>query len=175
MRITAFIEYCAIAAGILAIVAGKYFALHKGVELGLFLIGAGFILAGFESVYTRQASPRSSDYGWANWSGASAIILGLMEILVGAALVGCAYGEKQRPLAGLARLSHRAPWSGARRLRITGNRHRVASGHRSGKKRWRSALHLRRNATYLRRHRSANTRHRCDWFRRMGMVRSSRL
>jgi len=93
VRITAFIEYCAIVAGILAIVAGKHFALHKGVELGLFLMGGGFILAGFESVYTRQASPRFSDYEWANWSGASATILGLMEILVGAALIGCAYAQ----------------------------------------------------------------------------------
>lgn len=93
MRLTAFIEYCAIAAGIIAIVAGKHFALHKGVELGLFLIGLGFMLAGLESVYTRQVSPRFSDYGWAHWSGASALILGLMEILVGAALVGCAYAQ----------------------------------------------------------------------------------
>ena len=91
MRLTAFIEYCAIVAGAVAIVAGKYFSLHKGVELGYFLIGAAFVLAGLTSVYARQTSSPFSNSGANNWYGARAVILGLMQLVAGAALIGSAY------------------------------------------------------------------------------------
>ena len=93
MRITAFIEYCAIVIGILAILADKYLALPKGVELGGALIGIGFVLAGLEAFFTRQMSLRFSDYGWDDWIGAPSIIVGLMELLVGLALIGGAYAQ----------------------------------------------------------------------------------
>ena len=91
MRLTAFIEYCAIVAGAVAIVAGKYFSLHKGVELGYFLIGLAFVIAGLTSVYARQTSSPFSNSGGNSWSGARAVILGLMQLLAGAALIGSAY------------------------------------------------------------------------------------
>jgi hypothetical protein len=91
VHLIAFIEYCAIVAGVAAIVAGKYFSLHKGVELGYFLIGASFLLAGLTSVYTRQTSSPFSGSGSSNGSGVRAIIVGLMQILAGSALIGSAY------------------------------------------------------------------------------------
>ena len=93
MRISAFIEYSAIAVGVLAILAGKYLALPKGIELGGCLIGVGFVLAGLEAVFTRQMSLRFSDYGWDDWMGMPAVIVGMMELLVGLALVGFAYAQ----------------------------------------------------------------------------------
>ena len=95
MRVTSLIEYFAIAVGIAAIVAGKTFALDNGVQLGLCLIGIGLTLAGLEAVYTRQMSLRFSDYGWDNWSGAPALIFGLMLLLVGAVLIGSAYVQSK--------------------------------------------------------------------------------
>ena len=91
MRITAFIEYGAIAIGIIAILAGRYMAISKGVELGGALIGIGFVLAGLEAVFTRQMSLRFSDYGWDDWMGAPSIIVGVMQLLIGLTLIGCAY------------------------------------------------------------------------------------
>jgi len=91
MRLTAFIEYCLVVAGAVAIVAGKHFSLHRGVELGYFLIGISFVIAGIVSVYTRQTSSPLSNSGGDSWSGSRAIIVGLMQLLAGAALVGHAY------------------------------------------------------------------------------------
>jgi hypothetical protein len=91
MRLIAFIEYCVIVAGAVAIVAGKYFSLHKGVELGYFLIGAAFVIAGLTSAYARQTSSPFSNSGVNHWYGARAVILGLMQFIAGAALIGFAY------------------------------------------------------------------------------------
>ena len=91
MRLIAFIEYCAIVAGAVAIVAGKYFSLHKGVELGYVLIGVAFVIAGLTSVYARRTSSPFSNSGGNNWQGARAVILGLMQFVAGVALIGYAY------------------------------------------------------------------------------------
>ena len=88
MRIAAFIEYCAFAVGILGIAAGNAFDLPKGVELGVSLIGMGFVLAGLEGIVTRQLALRFSDYGWDDWMGAPAVIIGIMQLLVGLGVVG---------------------------------------------------------------------------------------
>lgn len=91
MRISAFIEYCLLGAGVLGIVAGKIFGLPKGIELGIALVGLGFALAGLEAIVSRQMSLRFSDYGWDDWIGAPAVIVGLMQLLVGTAVIGSAY------------------------------------------------------------------------------------
>ena len=91
MRLIAFIEYCVIVAGVVAIVAGKYFSLHKGVELVYFLIGLSFVMAGLTSVYARQTSSPFSNSGVNSWYGARAVILGLMQFIAGATLIGAAY------------------------------------------------------------------------------------
>lgn len=91
MRIAAFIEYCAFGLGILGILAGKTFDIPKGVELGVFVIGFGFALAGIEGIVTRQLSLRLSDYGWDDWMGAPAVIVGIMQLIIGIAVIASAY------------------------------------------------------------------------------------
>ncbi len=89
MRLLTFLEYTAIVVGAIAILAGRHFALAKGVHLGILLIGAGIAVAGVESLYSRQISLRFSDN--AGYDGFPAVVWGLMLLLVGAALVAYAY------------------------------------------------------------------------------------
>jgi hypothetical protein len=91
MRISAFIEYGLLVIGILGIAGGKVFGLPKGVELGIALVGLGFALAGLEAIISRQMSMRFSDYGWDDWMGAPSVIVGLMQLLIGLAVIGSAY------------------------------------------------------------------------------------
>ena len=91
MRFIAFIEYAAVLVGIVGIFAGQYFGLPKGVHLGVFLIGAGIALGGIESVATRRMGFRTSEENLEAYAGAPAVIVGLMAIIVGAAIIGAAY------------------------------------------------------------------------------------
>ncbi len=91
MRFLAFFEYVAVVIGIIAIVAGQFFALPKGVHLGIFLVGAGIALGGFESVWTRRMCFRTSEDQYEAYAGTPAIIVGLMALIIGAGLVGSAY------------------------------------------------------------------------------------
>lgn len=91
MRFLAFFEYLAVFVGIIAVIAGKFFALPKGVYLGIFLIGAGIALGGFESVWTRRMCFRNSEDKFEAYAGMPAMIVGLMALLVGGALIATAY------------------------------------------------------------------------------------
>ena len=91
MRLLAFFEYLAVFVGIIAVIAGKFFALPKGVYLGIFLIGAGIALGGFESVWTRRICFRNSEDKFEAYAGTPAMIVGLMALLVGGALIATAY------------------------------------------------------------------------------------
>ena len=91
MRVSAFIEYGLLGIGILGIAGGKVFGLPKGVELGIALAGLGFALAGLEAIISRQMSMRFSDYGWDDWMGVPSVIVGLMQLLIGLAVIGSAY------------------------------------------------------------------------------------
>ena len=91
MRILALIEYVAIAIGIVAMIAGKFFDLHKGFELGIFLVGAGIALGGIEGVVTRRMGLRSSEEAYEAYAGTPALIVGILLLLAGAATMGAAY------------------------------------------------------------------------------------
>lgn len=91
MRLTAFIEYAAVVFGIIAMIAGEFFALPKGFHLGVFLIGAGIALGGLEALVTRRMCFRPSDDAYEVYAGAPAMIVGLMALLVGAALIAAAH------------------------------------------------------------------------------------
>lgn len=91
MRLLTLLEYAAVIAGIIAVVAGRFFALSKGVHLGVFLIGAGIALGGLESVLTRRLGFRTAEDSGEIYAGAPAVILGLMALLVGAAIIAAAY------------------------------------------------------------------------------------
>jgi len=91
VRFLAFIEYSAVIVGVIAVIAGRFFALPKGLHLGVFLIGAGMALGGLESIVTRRMGFRAAEDRWEAYAGAPAMIVGLMALLIGTALVATAY------------------------------------------------------------------------------------
>lgn len=91
MRLLTFLEYTAIVVGAIAILAGRHFALAKGVHLGILLIGVGIATAGIESLYSRQMSLRFSEEAAQGYDGFPAIAWGMMLLLAGWALIGYAY------------------------------------------------------------------------------------
>jgi hypothetical protein len=91
MRILALIEYAAIVIGIIAMIAGKFFDLHKGFELGVFLVGAGIGLGGIEGIATQRMGLRSSEEAQEVYAGPPAVIVGILLLLAGAATIGAAY------------------------------------------------------------------------------------
>jgi hypothetical protein len=91
VRFLAFIEFTAVLIGVIAVIAGQFFALPKGFYLGVFLIGAGIVLGGLESVFTRRMCFRASDDKYEVYAGAPATIVGLMALLIGTGLIASAY------------------------------------------------------------------------------------
>ena len=91
MRLLALIEYSAVIVGIIAVIAGQYFTLPKGLHLGVFLIGAGVALGGLESIVTRRMGFRVAEDSHEDYAGAPAMIVGLMALLIGTGLVASAY------------------------------------------------------------------------------------
>ena len=91
MRLLALLEYAAVIIGIIAVVAGRLFDLPKGVTFGVFTLGAGFALAGLESLVTQRMCFRASDDAYEAYAGTPALIVGLMALTVGAAILWAGY------------------------------------------------------------------------------------
>jgi len=91
VRLLALIEYGAVVIGIVAVIAGRFFGLTKGVQLGVFLAGAGFAFAGLWAVFTRRLPFRTSDDALESYAGLPALIIGLMALAVGVGAMASAY------------------------------------------------------------------------------------
>ena len=91
MRLLSFLEYVALVVGSVGMVAGQFFGLAKGFNLGVFVAGAGFALAGIDSLVTRRMPFRPSDDVYENYANTPAVIIGLMVLIAGAAMIGAAY------------------------------------------------------------------------------------
>ena len=91
MRILALLEWAALVIGIIAILAGRFFGLAKGVHLGLFTLGAGFAVAGLEGLLTRRMPFRAADDAHETYAGTPALIIGLMALVIGAAILWAGY------------------------------------------------------------------------------------
>src|SRR5687767_11337629 len=91
MRLIALIEYAAVIAGILAMIAGHFLGVSKAFQFGVFLAGAGIVLGGFEAVATQRMSFRASDDAYQDYAGMPALIVGLMCLLIGCAILASAY------------------------------------------------------------------------------------
>lgn len=91
MRLIAFIEYAAVLVGVIAMIAGQFFALPKGFHFGIFLVGAGIALGGLEAIATRRMCFRPSEDAYEAYAGAPAMIVGMMALLVGAGIIATAY------------------------------------------------------------------------------------
>ena len=91
MRLIAFIEYAAVIIGVIAMIAGHFFALPKGFHLGVFMAGAGIALGGLEAIITRRMCFRLSEDAYEAYAGTPAMIVGVMALLVGTGLIATAY------------------------------------------------------------------------------------
>ena len=91
MRLLGFIEYVMVLVGAVAMLAANTYSLTKGVYLGLFLVGAGIALGGFESIFTRNMSFRFTTLGVDHYAGAPALVWGWTILLIGATLIASAY------------------------------------------------------------------------------------
>ena len=91
MRLVAFLQYIALLIGSIGMIAGQFFGLAKGFNLGVFVAGTGFAIAGIDALVTRRMCFRPSDDVYENYGGAPAVIVGLMALAVGAAMIGAAY------------------------------------------------------------------------------------
>lgn len=107
MRLLAFGEFTLLIVGILAVIAGQFFGLAKGVQLGVFLIGLGIAVGGLEGIFTRRLCFRPSEDAYEDYAGAPSVIVGLMALLVGAGVIAGAYvladGQWSATVHGLTR------------------------------------------------------------------------
>jgi hypothetical protein len=86
-----FLEFGALLVGVLAVVAGEFFGLPKGMHLGVFLIGAAFAVGGLESLGTRRMCFRLSEGAGEDYAGTPAIVVGIAALMVGAGVIAGAY------------------------------------------------------------------------------------
>jgi uncharacterized membrane protein YidH (DUF202 family) len=91
VRLIAFLEYAAVLIGVVAMIAGHFFALPKAFHLGVFLVGAGMLLGGIEAIFTRRMAFRPAEDAYENYAGAPALIVGLMALVIGAGAIASAY------------------------------------------------------------------------------------
>ena len=91
MRLTTFLAFTLMIVGAIGIVAARYFALPKGLHLGVFAIGAGVLIGALESLYMRRMSLRASNEAAAAYDGVPAVIWGLMLLLIAGCVIGAAY------------------------------------------------------------------------------------
>jgi hypothetical protein len=54
MRLVAFLQYAALVIGSVGMLAGQFFGLAKGFNLGVFVVGAGLAIGGIDSLVTRR-------------------------------------------------------------------------------------------------------------------------
>lgn len=91
MRLLSFLEIIAVIIGSIGMIAGQFFGLTKGFNLGVFVAGAGLALGGLDSLVTRRMVFRPSDEVYENYAGTPALIVGLMVLAVGAGMIAAAY------------------------------------------------------------------------------------
>ncbi len=91
MRLFAFLQYAALAIGVLAVAAGHFLGLPQALNLGLAVAGGGFALAGLEGLLWRRMPLRPSDEQYEDYAGTPALIVAVMALAIGAALLASAY------------------------------------------------------------------------------------
>jgi hypothetical protein len=86
-----FVEYCVLIAGIFFLVEGRRSAAERDVVLGVVLVGVAFLLAGLASIVTKRMSFRFYRSARTSYAGATALITGMMQMIVGGLAVATAY------------------------------------------------------------------------------------
>jgi hypothetical protein len=91
LNLLPFVEYCALVAGIVAVAEGRRSAAEQDVALGMLLVGAALLLAGLASIVTKRMSFRFYGSARTSYAGATALITGMMQVIVGGLAVATAY------------------------------------------------------------------------------------
>ncbi len=86
-----FVEYCVLVAGIVFIVQGRRSAAERDVALGILLVGVALLLAGLASIVTKRMSFRFYRSARTSYAGATALITGMMQVIVAGLAVATAY------------------------------------------------------------------------------------
>ena len=91
LNLLPFVEYCVLVAGIFAVAEGRQSAAERDVALGMLLVGAALLLAGLASIVTKRMSFRFHGSARTSYAGATALITGMMQVIVGGLAVATAY------------------------------------------------------------------------------------
>ena len=91
LNLLPFVEYCALVAGIFTVAEGRRSAAEQDVALGMLLVGAALLLAGLASIVTKRMSFRFYGSARTSYAGATALITGMMQVIVGGLAVATAY------------------------------------------------------------------------------------
>src|SRR6266568_4272718 len=91
LNLLPFVEYCVLVAGIFAIAQGRRSAAEQHVALGMLLVGVALLLAGLASIVTKRMSFRFYGSARTSYAGATALITGMMQVIVGGLAVATAH------------------------------------------------------------------------------------
>ena len=91
LNLLPFVEYCVLVAGIYSIVEGRRSATERDVALGMLLVGIALLLAGLASIVTKRMSFRFYRSARTSYAGATALITGMMQVIVGGLAVATAH------------------------------------------------------------------------------------
>ena len=91
LNLLPFVEYCVLIAGIVAIAQGRRSAAEQDVALGMLLVGVALLLAGLASIVTKRMSFRFYRSARTSYAGATALITGMMQLIVGGLAVAAAH------------------------------------------------------------------------------------
>jgi ABC-type multidrug transport system fused ATPase/permease subunit len=91
LNLLPFVEYCVLVAGIFFLVEGRRSAAERDVVLGILLVGVALLLAGLASIVTKRMSFRFYRSARTSYAGATALITGMMQVIVGGLAVATAY------------------------------------------------------------------------------------
>src|SRR4029077_830988 len=91
LNLLPFVEYCVLVAGIFFIAQCRRSAVEQDVALGLLLLGVALLLGGLASILTKRMSFRFHRSARTSYAGATAIITGVMQLIVGGLAVATAH------------------------------------------------------------------------------------
>jgi hypothetical protein len=91
LNLLPFVEYCVLVAGIFYIAEGRRSAAERDVALGILLVGVALLLAGLASIVTKRMSFRFYRSARTSYAGATAIITGMMQVILGGLAVAAAH------------------------------------------------------------------------------------
>src|SRR5262249_12618736 len=110
LNLLPFIEYCVVFAGIYYIVEGRRSAAEQRVALGILLVGAALFVAGLASIVMKRMSFRFYGSARSTYAGATAVITGMMQVIVGGLAIATAHALATHAWQARLDAIHTNPW-----------------------------------------------------------------